>query len=1646
MGKSKQPRVKGNLKPASSSRAAELSASTANPLALNNLGGFAQFVSANSPAALLASPRPSTPSSVDSIESLTTDLDPELVVIFKKISKRDTVTKIKALEELEVYLQSNKHAIGLVLGSWVGLYGKLVLEVDRRVRLMANQVHTLVTTNVKKKLAPHLKDVMGPWLLSMHDQAKDIVRVARNSFESVFAADKRAGVISFCQKETLDYLTDMLLYKTVDTLSDARYVTKEDMLAKYARVVSSSFQILSYLITELPVEERIKCEDEYKIIMDDTTLWKKFVTHNNPLIRKSFYNFVKTLLLSWKDAIESRLELICPNFFAGVFVEKDPFTHSEMWDALLLMTKNFPRSWVIIDKKKPALPKLYKFLGSGLNGSVNIAYPSIIALLANLPEEIKQNTTFYIDVFDHLWKGLSSEYIDKSNFRVFLDAYTECIVYFAITLSKMSEEQSVKTAAMLIEDKFWNIIKFFFLQSRNKALNEKIDPRTYDVIANRFIVLASAESTKDILSNMALQLDQLFVQTVVDCASAQEPLDMELFSQKTGSFLTYLSHECKPKTAIACFIESHMNDMVKRLVLESVGSAIVHKDKSHGLLLLAKQLVDAFEVTATEPKLASATRQLLPLFMDDETPISSLTSFFVTTVILMKNTDESEQLWTDFIQQVYAIYERSEVRASEIVALAFEQIKIKNAIDTDYQREALDTMMKGFAESPRTGMPHPVLENAVCLGLIQSQLLSDAAVDNILSTLELILQDFNKKEHYVQGLRATVSVLNMLERLMQDESVYRLSERNSFSGIPSQVFDALHTSQKLHHDEDTDEYTEELALYRDCQVKATTVWDSIASGILMRRPDLAYSILNQLKKSIIDVTYPSSPSDSVQRVGRLLSSAFHSDDEREKAVCILLDTEEEWEKLYHPFMQHTTDYLSLAVTDPYVALSVDSLVDDEGELMPVSFDVYGLSSFGRLVLFWGEYLSDLGLAKSILADSSKDWLIRRLMLASVACSHELAAPGTHRIWEKKAVEGVRAFIEHIKNLFSMWLSTAIASSNLAEFPQQLLVSVKRQQVMKDNRLLDFTSHLALSCKTITLSANVLHQVISKLLVLGSWSASELESWLPLLKAESVELNLLTKAAIVSAFKYVLGNTDAYRHYQSDLCSKLSGVTSMLEFDYSPDEEIDSKRKRYWSLLGLLNSSALKIESFDIPRQRLLHLIQSLRPWLSQDFEFSEDQQRARARAQIAQLLKHLAKSVPDDLGGHWDYFLDCCFSWTAYADANQPEELLVLYYTLDLYETLVLLSKENEVLQEAINKHLVSYGKLLLELVVKEYKRETVSEARRAYQEVLARLLEHVPKKTLVEVDCFADLSRLLMTHNESLQKRAYSLLNKLVTEQVQDLSVKLEFTETSEEEVQAAIDNNILSIILSPPDASEWQAEEMDEHHHEIFGYLLAWMVMLDHFKDITFKLKQEYTNELKEKESVAHLMPVLCAILNVGQTSGSKPFNLSPWDVTEYDVEGFDGTHEMSFDILAAHLYYRALRHIPSLVRLWWIDCKNRQLTLAVEGYTEKHFSQPLINYELELLNRPDIKSQLEENEENEFTIKTLKAASEVTAKYVVDEQDMQIAIKLPSNYPLRQIEVEGVQKVGVNDKQWRGWMFAITAVIGSQVWTINNKEKEN
>ena len=73
--------------------------------------------------------------------------------------------------------------------------------------------------------------------------------------------------------------------------------------------------------------------------------------------------------------------------------------------------------------------------------------------------------------------------------------------------------------------------------------------------------------------------------------------------------------------------------------------------------------------------------------------------------------------------------------------------------------------------------------------------------------------------------------------------------------------------------------------------------------------------------------------------------------------------------------------------------------------------------------------------------------------------------------------------------------------------------------------------------------------------------------------------------------------------------------------------------------------------------------------------------------------------------------------------------------------------------------------------------------------------------------------------------------------------------------------------------------------------------------------------------------------------------------------------------------------------------------------------------------------------------LTVKTSKTQREVTASYIIDEASLDILFRFPSNYPLRQIEIEsGIGKViGVPEAKWRAWILSITVLMISQNGSI-------
>jgi hypothetical protein len=141
-----------------------------------------------------------------------------------------------------------------------------------------------------------------------------------------------------------------------------------------------------------------------------------------------------------------------------------------------------------------------------------------------------------------------------------------------------------------------------------------------------------------------------------------------------------------------------------------------------------------------------------------------------------------------------------------------------------------------------------------------------------------------------------------------------------------------------------------------------------------------------------------------------------------------------------------------------------------------------------------------------------------------------------------------------------------------------------------------------------------------------------------------------------------------------------------------------------------------------------------------------------------------------------------------------------------------------------------------------------------------------------------------------------------------------------------------------------------------------------------------------------------------------------------------------------LAAHVFYRSLTSTPSIVRAFFEACKDRQLSLSLLNFTSRHFSPVIIQNEFAALKVPAAIAQLSEEGLNVKVVSGGGASgvgsAEAVASYEIDEQPMEIGIRLPSEFPLRGVEVRDLRRVGVPENKWRGWLMGVQQLITSRV----------
>ena len=132
-----------------------------------------------------------------------------------------------------------------------------------------------------------------------------------------------------------------------------------------------------------------------------------------------------------------------------------------------------------------------------------------------------------------------------------------------------------------------------------------------------------------------------------------------------------------------------------------------------------------------------------------------------------------------------------------------------------------------------------------------------------------------------------------------------------------------------------------------------------------------------------------------------------------------------------------------------------------------------------------------------------------------------------------------------------------------------------------------------------------------------------------------------------------------------------------------------------------------------------------------------------------------------------------------------------------------------------------------------------------------------------------------------------------------------------------------------------------------------------------------------------------------------------------------------------MAAALYFELLEHLPTLVRHWWShDVRSRGTHAALAKFTEAHVSPSLLTRTLRA-----IEEGIGAGGGDDFRVKVSLASRQVTAMHACDGSTMQVVLQLSSCYPLKPIEVECVQRVGVSDAKWRKWQRTMTTMLLSR-----------
>ncbi|KAI6158556.1 hypothetical protein EDD17DRAFT_1622088 [Pisolithus thermaeus] len=537
-------------------------------------------------------------------------------------------------------------------------------------------------------------------------------------------------------------------------------------------------------------------------------------------------------------------------------------------------------------------------------------------------------------------------------------------------------------------------------------------------------------------------------------------------------------------------------------------------------------------------------------------------------------------------------------------------------------------------------------------------------------------------------------------------------------------------------------------------------------------------------------------------------------------------------------------------------------------------------------------------------------------------------------------------------------------------------------------------------------ALVLRKVLQHLFVHATREDADL--WLALVRRFERAAPQTAIAILASITEYAPEPLKLDR-YRNELAATLLGVKP---------EDAETTGLKY---LRLLSASApdSNSEVVFLPQHRAVNVMRACQTWIAEgDEDASEELESA-----MTLIFRHIAPILENVPGSHWEFIWDVIENNLEICSLQESDTLVTLGRTLQLVTTIEELVTTNKPLREGWERRRKAIFGLIKKTIIVDTREMPYSDPRAFCRELAMSTVVNKPS-SMIEETALVAMCHLLADSSPD------SAASKFTEHLVIEAGVDTEGTFKSE------LPEELLTVLRQDLRTGEGSDEDMpDSRNLEVSSCLLAWMVVFDLFIGASLKVRSGYFNHLRSLDIVSqHFIPNIFGIL--GLLDGKNVFKLDLWSVDEFFLDAYEPADSLSLRLLAAHLYHRALLTVPALIRSWMGDRTDKQLLMRIRNYTSAHFSPEIIKAELMLIRQPPESSELLTTEN--LSIKVSSALNEVTASYMVDEQALELAIRMPNDWPLHRLEVHDTKRVGISDEKWKAWVVGVEQI----VWQHNGR----